>query len=225
MNRREMGPLLPKYFFVIPVRKNYAHTCFKCFTLMKGLEFLCGYDIFRSILVFIILISLAIVDRTQADPRTFFRILQVLYGVPATLCLYGLEKLRLRWVLYYYYVKLFEFLSTVIRDIMLLAAGICPDANLLTYIEGYCFTGLDVCYMVVELLLLMYESYLIFSFVNLTSTGAQELVGIITNSGKGSTPIADPIEIHHNPIPSKDKYNDTPNVTDLQREEIPTNKP
>ena len=170
-NSAKYKPVIPKFFFFFPVDKSYAYTCGFCFSVGKGVELFCCFDIFQSLQTFIFLIVLGSIGQHQDDPRVIFRVVQVICAIPACLALYGIEKDQLKLIVFYYYVKLFELLMILIRYFIMFIAGECTEDVLLNYVKGYCFTEIDAFLFVVYVVLTLYEAFLLFSYVNLVTLG------------------------------------------------------
>ncbi len=164
----ELTPALPRFLLVFRSRSYLRR--FLCFlSLETGVEASATLDIFWSLHLFVLLIVLGALEQLHEDYRLLFRGLQIAYAFAPAAALVGLERVRPGLFLIYYYTKMVQLCSCVVRDAILFASGYCTDLSLLNYIEGDCFTGPDVAYIVAELFVVVYQLHVLFSYINLLS--------------------------------------------------------
>ena len=162
---------IKRFLFCISIKSAYAYTCCCFLSLAKGLSYLCCLNIYISFQTAIFLMVFHGIQNEEIDIRIMFRCLQVMYGIFAIFALYGIEKDKLVLVKTYYYIKLVELLTTITRYTLMLYYAKCVDDYLLDVLKEFCFTSPDGFIFAISIILIVYEAFLVFSYVNLMILG------------------------------------------------------
>ena len=166
----QLMPIIKKFLCCIPL-KSYRYNCCCCFSVGKGLELFSCFDIFQSFQTLLYLIVFYTIDQDQNDPRVIFRIVEVAYMIPAFMNIYGIENDELVLVICYYYMKIAQIVLVIAKYITIFSSGVCSQNMLINSIKGYCYYDLDIAFFIGNLVMILYELLLLYSYANLVALG------------------------------------------------------